>query len=566
MKKLLSFFGVTALALTLVSCGGVGTGGKQDEGEQAPSTATVALPRGSQERVLLEEAGALATRQYVIARLKTDALLEYDYANGSVEELQALVDDTALTWEVAEELAAQTEQLALDATAIVEEGGGVDTSAGADVTVSPPRPRGFSLIPEAHAAQDDAALKWATALTKQYDSFPAGQKIRTLAQGLGTDAKMAFAQLQMAQNILEGAAYTDLAKVEQEVEEKLMVVKTSCKTALYVGSIAAGGAPATALEVGGLILGGVDTLVDIASTGTTIVLGEGDSVTMAVNEVKDILAPITAVTGLTAFNSASAAKVAEAAAKGVREMSTWPDRISYVGDAVADLVYEGKILGGLITIGDDGQTIVTTTQIATEGKSAEQVASALETVGIPVPPAEAVAATPAEIASQMEDQFKVTDQFIEDYISRLREFLYEAYAQPPSSPATEEEDEETQEQTPNAPPSSDGLPLTLVVGTYQGTATTEYSGAQSASFAFTQSGGRLMFVPGSVDMTVALDYDPGTGTATGGFEMLDPEGTIYNDLTFKFRSEGGVVKVEGSWLTSAGDWSESSYWSGSKTG
>ena len=49
------------------------------------------------------------------------------------------------------------------------------------------------------------------------------------------------------------------------------------------------------------------------------------------------------------------------------------DKLSYIGESVLDLVRDGKILGGLITVGEDGQTTVTMTEIDVEGKTPAEI-------------------------------------------------------------------------------------------------------------------------------------------------------------------------------------------------
>ena len=46
-------------------------------------------------------------------------------------------------------------------------------------------------------------------------------------------------------------------------------------------SFASGIAATGILEAGGMVIGGMDTIVDIASTGSTIVLGENNKVIIA---------------------------------------------------------------------------------------------------------------------------------------------------------------------------------------------------------------------------------------------------------------------------------------------
>jgi len=83
MKKYVSLFLALIMIFTLASCGG-----------RTEENTTVSLPTVAAERAAVEQAGAIVTQQYIIARLKTEALIEYDIENGSIDELKAMTDDT----------------------------------------------------------------------------------------------------------------------------------------------------------------------------------------------------------------------------------------------------------------------------------------------------------------------------------------------------------------------------------------------------------------------------------------------------------------------------------------
>src|SRR5690554_962353 len=287
MKKTLSILIVVMMLLTgLAGCGG---GKAKGEGP------TVSLPAADAQRTAMEQAGAMATRLFVLANLKTDALLEYDINNGSMEELQALTVDALETWRLCDVASDQTMQLVDYAQDLRVQ----ETTQGARMLYADRGDPLFSLFTTvAYAAEENAAVKWARELTEKFDSYPAGQKIKQLAENLGTDAKKAYAQLKMAQNILEGEAYSAEGDTMQKFENAAMATKTVCKTGLYIGGVVAGGGVANGiLEAGGMIIGGVDTIADIASTGSTIICGENSKVTMAANDLKDLMGPISSVAG-----------------------------------------------------------------------------------------------------------------------------------------------------------------------------------------------------------------------------------------------------------------------------
>lgn len=57
-------------------------------------------------------------------------------------------------------------------------------------------------------------------------------------------------------------------------------------------------------------------------------MGENHQVTVGFNDVKDKLAPVSAVVGLATFNSAETG-----------------EQLAYIGDTLVDWFYEGKVMG-----------------------------------------------------------------------------------------------------------------------------------------------------------------------------------------------------------------------------
>ncbi|HHV99812.1 MAG TPA: hypothetical protein GXX36_09630 [Clostridiaceae bacterium] len=513
MKKIVSILLAAALFLGgLVGCG---------KGEAERKGSTVSLPAADAQRTVVEQAGAMATRLFVLANLKTDALLEYDINNGSMEELQALTADALETWRLCDVASAKTMQLADYAQALHVQA----TTQAARMLYADSGGPSFSLFSTvAYAAEENAAVKWARELTEKFDSYPAGQKIKQLAENLGTDAKKAYAQLKMAQNILEGEAYSAEGDTMQKFENAAIVTKTVCKTGLYIGGVVAGGGVANGiLEAGGIIIGGVDTIVDIASTGSTIICGENSKVTMAVNDLKDFMGPISSVaggvnvlTGGIKFTGTMADKVVSI------------DKLSYIGESVLDLVREGKILGGLITVGKDGQTTVSMTEIDVEGKTPEEIEKELEKAGLSLPEDE-TAKTAAELVQEMEEEYYYTEEEISGIIEYLRELLYDMFLEPEEEPQKEEE--------PAEKPAGGGLSIDEVVGTYK---VKRVDGEVEFLINITKSGNGQL----SYNDDLIFDYDPNTSTATCSYENESGRGTA--DLMFAFKD--GKIHLSIYWV------------------
>jgi len=389
----------------------------------------------------------------------------------------------------------------------------------------------------AYAAEENAAVKWAKDLTTKYDAYPSGQKIKQLSENLGTDAKNAFAQLKMAQAILEGAAYNDEADTIQKYENAAMATKAAWKTGLYIGGVIASGGTATGiLEAGGMVISGVDTIVDIASTGSTIILGENNKVTMAANDLKDIVAPIASIAGgVNVFSGDSIKAGIKAGAEFSKQMGSL-DKLNNIGESVLDLVSEGKILGGTITVGGDGETTVTMTEISAEGKKPDEVVKELKEAGLPVPE-EGEPKTAVEMAEEIEEEYYYTEEELNEVIENLRNLLYEMFLDTEEEPTeTPPAEEPTEESTPPPAEVIGGLSIDKIVGTYDGTLINDKGDTDKGPMTFSKDESGQLIEDGNV-----YRYDQATGTATFALDLKTGSSTI----TLVFASENGTVHFSG---------------------
>ena len=124
-------------------------------------------------------------------------------------------------------------------------------------------------------ATEAEQLHWAEELTKKYDSIKGARKLKALGEMLGCDAREAYEQLAAAQDILRGKYMGDAEAATRWIKG-LTVVKTGCKVGLLVGATVAtyGAGGATLLEATGLIVNGVDTVIDVEKTTATVILGD----------------------------------------------------------------------------------------------------------------------------------------------------------------------------------------------------------------------------------------------------------------------------------------------------
>lgn len=518
MKKYVSLFLALIMIFTLASCGG-----RTDE------NTTVSLPAVAAERAAVEQAGAIATQQYIIARLKTEVLIEYDIENGSIDELKAMTDDTLEAWRLCELASVQAAELA-DYAQSLRSSASTQAATMFYTSSSPARIGLFTMV--AYAAEENAAVKWAKELTEKYDSYPAGQKVKQLAENLGTDAKKAYAQLKMAQNILEGEAYSAEGDTMQSFENAAMATKTVCKTGLYIGGVVAGGGVANGiLEAGGMIIGGVDTIVDIASTGSTIICGENSKITMAANDFKDFMGPISSAAGGVNVLTGGI-KFAGDAADKIGSI----DKLSYIGESLLDLVRDGKIMGGLITVGENGETTVTMTEIDVEGKTPEEIEKELENAGLSLPQDEE-AKTAAELAEELEEEYYYTEEELNEVIESLRNLLYDMFLNPEEEPSETPPTQEPPEESAVPPVVSGGLSIDEVVGSYH----VALIGTDTEGTWLLAKKGDSQIVDETGDMV--YDYDPKTGIATSSYENEAGKGTT----ELIFTAEDGKISLSGSW-------------------
>lgn len=334
-----------SLALLVAGCGG-GGGSAEPVG-----TEEVSLSDTGEDRKAAEKAGAIAVRKYIEARLLTEKFITYDFSNPDRPELEAIIDEALSAWAEAEEIAEKAE-----------------TVAAAVEAKEAAKGRIFSLSGR-NAAQD-----WANELINSFDAYPAGKKIRGLAAQLGVDAKKANEQLHLAKQIISADA-EDEAEMWDDLMKTAMATKTVCKTGLFVtGMIATGGSigaiaggSTSLMTAGGIIVGGADTIVDIGTTTSTIILGEKNRVTVGFNDIKEKLGPLSSVVGLITFNPAETG-----------------EQLSYLGESILDFVYEGKVLGGLIKWENGTPAGVDISEMPLDGRSLQTVVRELESMGYTV--------------------------------------------------------------------------------------------------------------------------------------------------------------------------------------
>lgn len=349
-RRFLALFLACVLIFSLAACGGQKTGGSEEI-----KPVTVEREPEPQALKTANEATVIALRQYVYARLLTEAFLTADAPAMTAEELSEMADELLLAWENAELFSSTATELTNQAVLLLEMPTVKQTSAvgqpQARFMTLAAAPLNFSLV--VYAAESGRKIDpqtWAENLTKQYDAQKGSKRYQQLAQQLGTDAKTAYEQMALAQKIIHNAAELEEAEgvvnAYTESINYLQGVKTASKVGVFVvGTVVTGGGSLTALstssftlaQTASTIVGGVDCVVDIAATGSNIILGENHQVTVGFDDVKNKLAPVSAVVGLASFNSAETG-----------------EQLAYIGDTLMDWFYEGKVMGVQV---DGGRTV-----------------------------------------------------------------------------------------------------------------------------------------------------------------------------------------------------------------
>ncbi len=335
-RRFLALLIVFVMIFGLAACGGQKTTGKTEE------IKPVTVERGSEPEALqvANEATAIALRQYVYARLLTEAFLTADASAMTAEELSELADELFLAWENAESFSSAAMEFTDKAVLLMEFPTVKQTSAvvqpQAQFMALVAAPANFQSVPP--AASTPRKLDphtWAENLTKQYDALKGGQRYQQLAQQLGTDAKTAYEQMALAQEIIHDSAMEKSERLDLMIKVA-QTIKTTSKVAMLGWSMAAtGGGSVALLEGASLLVGGVDCIVDVAETGSTLVLGENNQVAMAFGDIKDKLGPASSLIGLVTLNPANVGKTAKDTV----------DAVTYISDSLVDLFYEDKIVG-----------------------------------------------------------------------------------------------------------------------------------------------------------------------------------------------------------------------------
>jgi hypothetical protein len=552
-KRLLAMILIGALLFSLCGCSGQKVGSV--DGIKPAIVEREPLPQAIQTA---NKATTIALRQYIFARLKTENFVTADIKAMQREELTRMVDELAESWKIADQLASGAEKISDQALVVLDTTKMNQTSVYDQLIVSlKAHTSKFFVYPVvAFAAGNSKEFDpktWAESLTKKYDSIKGGQTIKQLAKQLGTDAKEAYAKLTLAQEIIHSGAMAD-AEYYDKLTKIAQGTKTACKVGLLVtATIASGGGTLSTLagssmtlgQAGAAIVGGTDCIVDVYSTGSTIILGENHQVTVGFDDIKNKLAPVSAVIGLATFNPAETG-----------------EQLSYIGDTLADWFYEGKILGVKVIGNKSGGTTVKSQPIDVSGKNEKEINDAMKQADF-IPPAQKTAVDTSTAREAEAEKLEISRQ---EVIAILDSLASQMAAIVKSATQIEES-----AKPGNANEALEELGLDTLTGTYSGTMTmtkvevvydsenvdkngnilhvyrpdgkSEWEGmAIKATLKLVQEGNLVRVLDEDGGTTFELEYDPTTsqwkskqnlsqGTKTVIGEFSNSNGKIHVNIT-----------------------------------
>lgn len=219
-------------------------GGTAENGSAVASATRAAVRQSLNARVALEE---LLAVDFEAAAKDPDKLKE---AQDKLDKAMAAYEDMeeagAVLWAVAEK---QAEKEAKKQAAATQACDGVSLQAS-----------------------NSELVRWAEDLTRQYDRIEGNKKMAELGKMMGCDARTAYQQFVVAQEILNNK-YMGEANTATNIINGLTVIKTGCKVGMFVGSIIATGG-VSAVGAAGMVVGGTDCLIEITNTGATLIYGD----------------------------------------------------------------------------------------------------------------------------------------------------------------------------------------------------------------------------------------------------------------------------------------------------
>ena len=299
------------------------------------------------------EVSALATRQYIYARLLTEKLARYEVTNDDYSEFEALFNETVKAWETSIYLNDKAVEIASLLEIEEQKDGYSGVYGSSDFALNETTEPSNPFVLHAEAADDEpSAREFAEEFTKQYDKAPAGKKIKTLAEYYNTDAKSIFYELKQTQAILEGAAYEDLGDT---MHKWYIGAKTTAAAGKVCAVVVSGGTAGVAAAGTGLVIAGCDAAVSVGATTCEICLGSDNKLTKTLDKTSEFTGIISGISSPFSIASSSNA-----------------EKLIFATSTLADAA-DGKILGGAVDVDNDGTVKLCTFQVSPEKMTHEEL-------------------------------------------------------------------------------------------------------------------------------------------------------------------------------------------------
>lgn len=596
---------ILSLLISLVGCGGA-TSENAKGADKLINHVEVMIPNPTAPEAMVSLQGKIALQYYLEARMYLEKLSMINAEEIDQAELLSLLNDTIRAFENAEKMSSFLSS-SVDLwmkTDDKREAPTVKVVHKVDAAEETSLLHLFAL--NSYAAGNSMSEMSAQAIVNVFDKAENGYKLRTLAELLGTDARHAMEQLKIAQATLEGA---DAMAVAERATTCIKVAKT-LKTAgtaaglliaaapLATGSVASMATGEMIATTGGVVMGGVNTTLEMTSTGATLYYGTDENkITSVADAVADskIMKTINMVVGAvgSGYNVKNVIQKMDSVMKQPQLMN--PDELLSMsannGKESSDLfgvlafTLENSepttpyLMSFMTGYTEEGMKIVLKdTKIGTSPEQQEAMKAVLKETGFSDQDAEAAVTgavkiieeggkTEAKMGAEAEFSPEFVNSFLKDnewispssefdpdtYIAEKQKFMESlAKAHPTEAPEDEGQNAEAsakEEQGANDDTSGGEIPgKDEIWGIYDCKVFTNevYQGDSVIKCVDGGDGNLLFFLEEETDNSAirAASYDAATATALGSYHQGNEEYSYDGSVKIVFHKQGGRVMMD----------------------
>jgi len=207
---------------------------------------------------------------------------------------------------------------------------------------------------------------------------------------------------------------------------------------------------------GAVIVGGVDCIVDVGKTTSSIILGEDHQVTVDFEKAGDVIQPVSMVMGLVTMDPSSAV-----------------EQIAFIGEAMMEWCYPGKVTGIAVETTKKGNSMVLARLIELIGENTPDVEKTLEGLSLAFPKEEGTALSELILANTVDSEAAL--EKMRELNARISATSQEDENQSPPPQDTEPSDEDGGSLTGEQPEAGMGsITGQEMAGTYSGSATLQH--------------------------------------------------------------------------------------------